>query len=396
MKERLHPNIIWLGIASLFNDISGEIVTRALPLFLSATLGVSATIVGLIEGIADTTSSVLKLVSGWYSDRFRTRKGPTLFGYSLTAVARPLLFWTNTWVLPLVSRFLDRAGKGIRTAPRDALIADSVDSRNRGRAFGIQRTLDPLGAVIGALLAAAVAALFTSDSSLSISRDTFKTLIIVASVPSVISVILLALFVRDVKLHGSSGGSRQRANMRDGFSSYFKRYLLILFVFSLGMSSDAFLLLRSSAAGLHPSEIFLLVALFNLVTTVSAYPAGLIADRLGKKRVIVLGWMLYGAIYLGFAVAESSSIVSLLFVLYGLYYGLTEGVEKAFVADLVPADRRGAAYGYFNMVIGLSALPASVGFGALWQVLGPAAAFSVGAGCAVLASVLLVFLVDKK
>jgi MFS family permease len=395
MKQKLHPNILWLGIASLFNDISGEIVSRALPMFLSATLGIGATLIGIIEGVADTTSSMLKLISGWYSDRFKTRKAPTLFGYSLTAIARPLLWFVGTWTIPLLSRFLDRAGKGIRTSPRDALIADSVHNKDRGRAFGIQRTLDPLGAVIGALIAAAVAGFLTSDSSISISESTFRILVLIASVPSVVSVLLIAVFVRNIKISSSSSRTSGHGQLKDGFSIFFKRYLLVLFVFSLGMSSDAFLLLRSSQAGLRPSEVFLLVALFNMVTALSAYPAGVLADKLGKKRVIILGWMFYGAVYVGFAIAESTAIISILFVLYGLYYGMTEGVEKALVADLVPAERRGAAYGYFNMIIGLSALPASIGFGFLWQQFTPAVAFSVGAGFAVLASVLLLFFLGR-
>ncbi|HYM21520.1 MAG TPA: MFS transporter [Candidatus Kapabacteria bacterium] len=396
MKNKLHPNIIWLGIASLFNDISGEIITRVLPLFLSATLGIGMGLIGLIEGVADTTSSLLKIISGWYSDRFKTRKAPTVLGYAITAAARPLLLFTSSWLLPLISRFLDRAGKGIRTAPRDALVADSVDAQSRGRAFGIQRTLDPLGAVIGALVASLVTGLLTNDSPMTISAHTFTTLIYIAAIPSFVSVLLIAIFVRNIKVHASPHERKEIRTHESSFSVPFKRYLIVLFIFSLGMSSDAFLLLRSAQAGLRPSEIFLLVAFFNLVTTITAYPAGILADKLGKRKVIIIGWMFYGAIYIGFAIADSPSMISLLFILYGLYYGITEGVEKALVADLVPAQKRGAAYGLFNAVIGFSALPASVGFGFLWQQFGAPVAFSVGAGCALLAGVLLSFAIKGE
>ncbi len=395
MKKKLHPNIIWLAIASLFNDISGEIITRALPLFLAGTLGISTTLIGVIEGIADATSSLLKIVSGKLSDRYKTRKTPTLIGYSLTAVARPLLLLTTSWVIPLVSRFFDRAGKGIRTAPRDALVSDSVVAEDRNRAFGIQRTFDPLGAVIGALIAAFAAKVFAEGASNTISTHTFTVLIYIAAIPSFISVILIAIFVKNILAEvpvKSEGNVPQKFKFR----STFKKYLAVLFVFSLGMSSDAFLLLRSFQAGITPSEIFVLVAFFNLVTTLSAYPAGMLADRFGKKQIIVFGWLFYMAVYIGFAITDSPFIISILFVAYGLYYGLTEGTEKALVADLVPSYMRGAAYGWFNAIIGISTLPASIGFGYLWQEFGPQAAFGFGAGCAMIAAILMILFLDGK
>ncbi|HET9136921.1 MAG TPA: MFS transporter [Candidatus Kapabacteria bacterium] len=389
-KSKLHPNILWLGVASMFNDMSGEIVARALPLFLTATLGVGASVVGLIEGIADTTSSLLKIFSGWYSDKFKTRKAPTVVGYALTAIARPLLLIQSKVAMPLASRFLDRAGKGVRTAPRDALIADSVASTDRGRGFGVQRALDTAGAVIGALIAA-IAVSELESTGQRISEHTFTILVYLAIVPSFISVAVIALLVKNVRHHSRQPG--KITGFSGPISPVFGRYLIILAIFSLGASSDAFLLLRSAELGLAPASIFFLVAAFNLVGALTAYPIGKLSDKIGKKKMLIIGWTYYGIVYFGFAFADSTMLISMLFIAYGLYYGLTEGVEKAFVADLVDADHRGTSYGYFNAVIGLAALPASFGFGFLYQQFGAAVAFGSGSLLALAASFLLAVMI---
>lgn len=376
----------------MFNDMSGEIVARALPLFLTATLGVGASVVGLIEGIADTTSSLLKIASGWYSDKFKTRKAPTIAGYALTAIARPLLLIQSKVAGPLVSRFLDRAGKGVRTAPRDALIADSVGAADRGRGFGVQRALDTAGAVIGALIAAFAVRELESTGQ-RISEHTFTILVYLAIVPSFISVAIIIFLVKNVRQH-----ARQKdivTGIKGPINPVFGRYLIILAIFSLGASSDAFLLLRSAELGLAPASIFFLVAAFNLVGALCAYPIGKLADRVGKKKLLIVGWTYYGVVYFGFAFADTTLLISLLFIAYGLYYGLTEGVEKAFVADLVDPNHRGTSYGYFNAIVGLAALPASVGFGFLYQQFGAAVAFGSGSLLALAASFLLTVLIKS-
>ena len=392
-KNKLHPNIIWLGLASMFNDMSGEIVARALPLFLKGTLGVSTAIVGLIEGIADTTASFGQIFSGWYSDKINSRKAPTVIGYLITAIARPLLLIKSLWIFPLISRFLDRAGKGVRTSPRDALIADSIKPEDRGRGFSLQRALDTGGAVIGALIAAFAAKEFGGATAHLISEDTFKILIYLAIVPSFISVIIIAVMVKNVQ--HKKYASKAVLKLGSEVNPVFGRYLMIVAIFTLGVSSDAFLLLRSSEIGLEPYEIFLLVAAFNLVGALSAYPAGKLADKIGKKTVIIMSWTYYGIIYACFAFVESAAMIAIIYIAYGLYYGMSEGVQKAFVADMVPTENRGTSYGYFNAVIGLAALPASLGFGVLYQQFGAAVAFGSGAILALVASIWLFFGIKK-
>ena len=378
----LPSNVVWLSIASMFNDISGEIVTRALPLYLAGSLGISKSIIGVIEGVADSTASLLKIVSGWYSDRWGSRKAVAGTGYTLTALARPLLYWTSSWVVPLLSKFGDKAGKGIRTAPRDALIADSVPPNERGKAFGFHRALDPLGAVIGALIAAWLIYSWAGASANTISQSEWKALIIVAAIPSFISAAIVLLIVKEKRRE-----VRQPLPLRQIFSiGHDKRFIKLMWVvgfFALGLSSDAFLILRAQSVGLTIEEIFILIALFNTVTTLSAYPAGKLSDRIGRRALLRAGWIAYALIYVGFAFANQTWQIWALYLTYGIYYGLTEGVEKAFVADLVPSEQRGAAYGLYNGAVGIAILPASIIAGVLWQTLGPAAPFLFGAAVAV-------------
>jgi MFS family permease len=390
-KGKLPGNVIWLGIVSMLNDISSEILLRALPLFLSGVLGVSMTVIGLIEGVAETTSSLLKTFFGWFSDRIGSRKSFAAGGYMLSAVTRPLLLFASSWVFPFLFRFLDRVGKGIRTAPRDALIADSVTPENRGRAFGFNRALDPLGALIGSLIAAGVLygiGGFNKNPNGAIDGDVFKTLVLIALIPAALSVLAIVFFVHEKKKNTSKSSARNAISF-SGMGKNFNRYLVILFIFTLGVSSDAFLLLRASSLGISPAEIFLIIAFFNMVTTLSAYPAGRLSDKIGRRAVIVTGWVYYALIYIGFAFASSELHIWILYISYGLYYGLTEGVEKALVADLVPANMRGTAFGLFNGVVGIAALPASLIAGLLWQQFGVHVPFIFGGAMAMVAAILL-------
>lgn len=388
---KLPPNVIWVSLAGFFNDVSGEIVVRALPLFLAGTLGVGYSVIGLIEGFADSTSSFLKIFAGWYSDKIRSRKSMTALGYTMTALARPLLLGVNSWVLPFLSRFLDRAGKGIRTAPRDALVADSVPTNERGRAFGFARSLDPAGAVAGSLIAAGVI-YFMGDgkfTNTTISSDVFNTLIYFAILPTVISVLLIFFFVKEPARHTKEIG-KKIVSLREAFThKRFRTYLIILFIFTLGTSSDAFLILRANSLGIGPLEIFLIYAFLNFISAFVSYPAGKLSDRVSRRKLILAGWILYALVYVGFAYAQTEWHIWVLFLVYGGFFGLTEGAEKALVADLVPAEMRGTAYGLYNGVLGIGLLPASLIAGVLWQNYGAQAPFLFGGAMALVAALLI-------
>lgn len=387
------PRNVWVvTITSFLTDISSEMLTNLIPLFLANVLGVRMSTIGLIEGIAETTASLLKIFSGWLSDRMGQRKWLTVLGYGLSTIAKPFLFIATSWAGVLAVRFVDRVGKGIRTAPRDALIADSIDERQRGLAFGLHRAGDTAGAVLG--LAVALGTVWAiQGGSLKISTSAFHTLVVLSIVPAVLAVLVLAFGAREVPI----AGTRPRPNFSlAGFDVRFKAFLVTVVLFTLGNSSDAFLVLRGQERGLSVAGILLMMLSFNLVYTLLAGPAGALSDRIGRRRLIVAGWLLYGLIYLGLAAAQTAWQVWALVVVYGAYYGMVEGTAKALVADLVPVERRGTAYGVYNAAVGLTALPASLIAGILWQGVGswngfgPGAPFLFGATMAVLAVVLLV------
>lgn len=372
----LSQNVFVLGFVSFLNDLSSEVTIRTLPLFLANVLGVQASIIGLIEGVADSTATILKLFSGWFSDIVGKRKPLVIAGYGLSALSKPLFYFANSWPFVLVLRFLDRVGKGVRTSPKDALIANSTDEQSQGRAFGYSRAMDPLGAVAGLLIAAAVVA-FGKEAVTAMTRGTYQTLVLVAAVPALVSVLLVAMFVIDDSSDRGSKGA-PKLSLR-GFDRQFRIFLVIIVAFTLGNSSDAFLILRAQQLGLNLVQILLMLAMFNLVASLASYPAGVLSDRIGRHKVIIAGWLVYGLIYLGFAFAGAGWQVWILYTLYGLYYGLTEGVGKALVADVVPGEKRGTAYGLYNAAVGVAALPASFIAGLLWQKVSPAAPFLFGA-----------------
>jgi MFS family permease len=380
----LSRNVFVFGFVSLLNDFSSEITVRILPLFLSNVLGVKTAVIGLIEGVADSTATLLKMLSGWLSDKLGKRKPMVLAGYSLSALSKPLFYFASSWPFIMVLRFLDRVGKGVRTSPKDALIADSTEAGKQGRAFGYSRAMDPLGAVLGLLTAAGLIALGGAAVKV-MTRGTFRHLVLLSAVPALLGVVLVAAFIRD---RGPAEVRRALPSLSlKGFDRRFRRFLGIMAVFTLGNSSDAFLILRAQQLGLSLIEILLMLAMFNLVTTLTALPAGILSDRIGRPKVIIRGWLIYGLIYLGFAFAGRGWQVWILYALYGAYYGATEGVAKALVADVVIAsEKRGTAYGLYNAAIGISALPASLLAGILWQTLGPAAPFLFGAGLSLLAA----------
>ena len=393
----LDRNVKVLGLVSLLNDLSSEVTVRTLPLFLANVLGVKTGIIGFIEGIAESTATLLKIASGYLADRLGRKKALTLWGYGLSAFTKPFLYFANTWSLVLAVRFLDRVGKGVRTAPRDALIAEVTPEQDRGRAFGFNKAMDKIGAVIGLLLAAWLLSLMQSGQE-TLTRAGYQALVVLAVIPGLAAVVILAVGVHEprrlpVESSKPSGLDFLGWKSLDG---RFKAFLWIVVLFTLGNSSDAFLMLRAQTVGFSTTEIFMLVAAFNLVVSVSSLPAGILSDRLGRRRLIISGWLIYALIYFGLAVATAAWHVAVLYILYGLYYGAFQGAASALVADLVPFDRRGTAYGLFNGAIGVSVFPASFIAGLLWQWFSPAAPFFFGAALAGLSSCLLLLVPSRR
>jgi MFS family permease len=376
-----------LGVVSLLNDLSSEVTVRTLPLFLSNILGVRVGIIGLIEGIAESTATLLQLISGYLSDRVGRRKALTLCGYGLSNFTKPLLYFaTAGWGVVLAIRFLDRVGKGIRTAPRDALIADVTPPEQRGRAFGFRKAMDKTGAVIGLLTGALVLYLSQRDS-LTLTLDTYLWLVLLAVIPGLAAVVVLAGWVEEKP---KSTAAAKPTFRWSGFDGRFWGFIAVLVLFTLGNSSDAFLMLRAQTLGLSMVEIFLAVAGFNLVISLSSTKGGALSDVLGRRGLIVAGWIIYAIIYFGFAFASSPLHAWILYAGYGLYYGAFQGAASALVADLVSENLRGTAYGIFNAALGIAAFPASLLAGLLWDWYGAPAPFLVGGGLAVMAAIGLV------
>ena len=370
-------NVVVAGLVSLFTDISSEMIYPVLPLFLMNVLGAGAATVGLIEGIGEATASLLKVFSGWLSDRSGRRKPLMLIGYGLSDLTKPLLALTAAWPQVLAIRFADRFGKGLRGAPRDALIADATPPAVRGKAFGFHRAMDTTGAAIGPLAAFGMLALFAND---------YRLVFAVAAIPGVLAVLILAFALRERRPGGHDG-----AAPRLGFASLGRDYVvfvLIATLFAIGNSSDAFLILRAQDLGVAAALVPLAYFGFNIVHAVLAMPLGSLSDRVGRRGVIVAGYLVFAAVYVGFALAAQPWLVWPLFAAYGAYYALTEGVQRAYVTDLVPAQRRGSALGTFNAITGAAALPASIVGGLLWQEVAPAATFYYGAAFAALAALL--------
>ena len=389
---RALPRNVWaVSLTSFFMDISSEMVINILPLFLSNVLGVGMNVIGLIEGIAEATASLLKVFSGWLSDRLRARKWLAVAGYSISTLAKPFFYFANTWTAVLAVRWADRVGKGVRTAPRDALVADSIDDRHRGLAFGFHRAADTGGATLGLLIALGLV-WFAQSGEAILTHPTFRTVTLVSLIPAFLAVLSLAIGARDVRVKGMR--ERPRISMR-GLGRRFAVLMVIVGIFDLGNSSDAFLILRAQERGLSVIGVLGMLVSFNFVYTMVSAPAGSLSDRVGRRRVIVGGWLVYAAIYLGFALAGKGWHVWVLYAIYGVYYGLAYGTTKAMVADVVPEELRGTAYGTYNAVLGILDFPASLIAGILWeglgawQGLGPSAPFFFGAALALAAAVLM-------
>ncbi|MEZ0536526.1 MFS transporter [Caldicellulosiruptoraceae bacterium PP1] len=397
VKNRKILGISWnafiFGFVSMLNDFSSEITVRALPLYLNNVLKTKTSIIGLIEGVADSTATILKIFSGYLSDKLNKRKSLVTLGYTLSAVSKPLLYFANNWFIVLLIRFFDRVGKGIRTSPRDALIANTTDKKELGKAFGFNRAMDPVGAIMG-LIIASIIIYITQRNIHTFTQSLFKILVLISIIPVFISVLLIVLFIKDVKTKNPSVNKVDLS--LKGFSKKFKLYLLTIAIFTLGNSSDAFLILQAQNKGLSILQIFIMLIFFNLLTTITAFPAGILSDKIKRQNIVVAGWILYAFIYFGFGFASKVEHIVILYILYGLYYGLTEGVEKAIVADLVGSEKRGTAYGLYNGAIGIFAMPSSLIAGLLWQYFGSSAPFIFGGIMAFLASIMLIFVLKMK
>ena len=381
----LHPNVFFLGIVSLLTDVSSEMIFTLVPLFLFNVLRIGTPVIGLIGGLSESIDAIFRIFSGWLSDKVGRRKPLAVLGYSISTIAKPFMYLASSWGGVLAVRFGDRVGKGIRTSPRDALVADSVSAGERGKGFGLHRAMDTFGAVLGLAIAAIIIYL-AQGGGLELNLNTYQWLVLVGVVPAVLAVLVLVFFVRERRRPSSSGIGPQVGFKKAGsFDTRFKLFLVIMGVFTLGNSSDFFVILRAQDLGSSVVYVVLMLVVFNIAYAVTALPAGVLSDRLGRRRVIILGWFIYALVYVGFALASELWQVWLLFAGYGVYYGVVEGVARAFVADLVPEEKRGTAYGLYHGVVGLTLLPASLIAGWLWQAVSPAAPFYFGAGLAFIA-----------
>jgi MFS family permease len=371
-------NVIILGLTSFFTDIASEMVYPLIPFFLTSVLGASPAVLGLIEGVAESVASILKVFSGYISDKLKKRKFLAISGYSSSAVGKFLLYIANSWGFVFAGRIVDRLGKGIRTAPRDALIADSIDPAKKGTAFGLHRAMDTSGAVIGVLLAYFFFTHYVGE---------YSEVFLWSLVPAAIGVALLFLS-REKKVEAAA---RKAPSFKwKVLPRKLQLFLIVSFIFTLGNSSNTFLLLRSKDIGFTPASAILLYLVYNVVYGAVSYPAGRLSDRIGRKQLLVAGFVFYALVYLGFAFVSGPQHAWFLwglFGVYGLYSGFTEGVEKALVADLAPAEVRATAIGLHAMILGIGLFPASFIAGELWEHLSPSAAFYFGSGMGIIAAI---------
>ncbi len=395
--KNLSGNVFALSLVSLLNDTSSDIIYPLLPTFLALTLGASPFFIGLIEGFAESVAAFLKLFSGYLSDKFDSRKFPVFLGYALASVVRPLLAFVGSWQQVLFVRVTDRVGKGIRGAPRDAIIADSVPEEKRGLAFGFNRAADHLGAVIGPIIAFLLLSYYAADTAHPTARE-YQQVFLFASVPVVIGLFVIVFFVKEKPREKSPetvSVTPIKLSLKE-FDGNFKRLLIIVALFTLSNSTDAFLLLRAEQTGIAPAVLPLLWMALHFSKVVSSLVFGDLSDKFGRKTMIFAGWILYALVYAGFAFVGAAWQTWVLFIVYGLYFGLTEGVEKALVADLVPREKRGTAYGFYNLAFSVTVFPASLIFGAIWTKFGAETAFLISAAISVGAAFLLLTIQTKK
>ena len=373
-------NVFVAGLVSFFMDVSSEMIYPLVPLFLANVLGVNKSVIGLIEGIAESTASLLKIFSGWFSDRIGNRKWLMAAGYGISTLSRPIVALASGWQHVMGSRFIDRFGKGIRTAPRDAIIAESSEKSYLGRAFGFHRAMDTMGAVVGPALAFFLLGLFSNN---------YRWVFWLSMIPGAIAVLVIIFFITEKKKISIPHSERPKLTLKH-FDWKFKFFVAIATLFAIGNSSDVFLILRAQQIGIPNLMIPVVYLVFNLVYSLSAIPAGIAADRFGSKRVILLGFILFAILYYGFAIAKDSTAIWVLFGFYGLFMGLTDGIQKAFLATIIPPDFKATAFGVYNTAVGIAMFPASLIGGWLWDHISPSATFYFGAITASLSAILFV------
>jgi len=380
-ENGLGRNVVSLGWVAFFGGLAQDMIQPILPIFYTSVLGLNKEFIGLIEGSLTTVVSLMKIGAGYLSDALGVRKAIVSIGYAFSAAARFLLGFAGSGIATMGLRLTDGIGKGLKDAPRDALVAGSAGSRTLGFSFGVQRTLDTMGSAIGPLITYGLLRLWVDHA------NKYREVFLVAGVIAAAPLLIIGLWVKERK----QPINRQAISLKV-LRGPFAGFLAIMLLFTLGNSSDAFLILRSQDADVSPTNIPLIIALFNLISALAAIPAGRLSDHIGRRKTIVIGWGVYALTYLGFALVRNPLLVWGLYAFYGLYYALTEGSAKAMVAELVPEANRGAAYGLYNASVGIMALPASLLAGVLWNQVSPSAPFAFGALIAFLAFISILFL----
>ncbi len=394
--KNLSGNVLALSLVSLLNDTSSEIIYPLLPAFLALTLGASPFAIGLIEGFAESVAALLKLFSGYFSDKFERRKFFVFVGYALASLTRPILAFATTWQQVLAVRVTDRVGKGIRGAPRDAIIAASVPEEKRGLAFGFNRAADHLGAVIGPVIAFLLLSHFAVNPQNPTAQE-YRQVFLYASIPVVLGLFVIVFFVKEKSKDKNAKIETPKIKLSlKEFDGNFKRFLFVIAIFTLSNSTDAFLLLRAQETGIAVAILPLLWMFLHFSKVIFSLVGGDLSDRLGRKILIFSGWIIYALVYAGFAFASQAWQSWVLFLIYGIYFGLTEGAEKALVADLVPPEKRGTAFGFYNLAFSITVFPASIIFGAIWTKFGAEAAFLISAVISVGAAALLLTVQTKS
>jgi len=381
-KQQIQKNVFRLGLTSFFTDLSSEMIFPILPIFLTTVLGANMAVIGLIEGIAESSATILKLLSGWLSDKWGKKKPLIIAGYSISTFTKPLLALSTNWGHVLGVRFLDRVGKGVRTAPRDSLIAASVDSKEKGGKFGLHRAMDTAGAIVGTLVSFFILQHFLEDA--------FRLIFLLSFIPGIIAIFILKFGVKDVQ---QKTVSKKISFNFKSCSPALKQFLLVVAFFNLANFSYAFFLLRADNIGLALFLIPLVYLVYNIVYAGFSIPIGKLSDRIGRKSILTIGFLLFGITSLGFGFMANTITIWPLFALYGLFMAVTDGVSRTYVSDLASSDKQGLAFGTYHTIVGITVLPANLIGGLLWQKIGVEAPFIYAAIFSTIAALLLIFYV---